>query len=71
MSQLGPGCKVAWGFAHPPVPPPGAAVEGTVTAAIVRDSALLMWLPLAGAALVLIVLGCGAHGGSPSPRSSR
>jgi hypothetical protein len=55
LSHLGGGLKVAWGFAHPPVPAPGVDPEGTPTAAIVRDSALLMWLPLAGIGLVLIV----------------
>jgi hypothetical protein len=54
LHELGAGLKVAWAFAHPPTPPPGVGVEGTVTAAIVRDSSLLIWLPLAGAALALV-----------------
>ncbi len=56
LGHLGSGLSVAWGFAHPPLPAPGADLQGTVTAAIVRDSSLLIWLPLAGIALVLIVL---------------
>ncbi len=39
-ASCGAGLKVAWGFAHPPLPPPGVDVEGTVTGAIVRDSSL-------------------------------
>ncbi len=61
FNELGAGLKVAWGFAHPPVPAAGADVQGTVTAAIVRDSSLLIWLPLAGAALVLIALRLRSH----------
>ena len=56
LGHLGSGLSVAWGFAHPPLPAPGADLQGTFTAAIVRDSSLLIWLPLAGIALVLIVL---------------
>ena len=56
LSHLGSGLNVAWGFAHPPLPAPGANVEATVTAAIVRDSSLLTWLPLAAVALALIAL---------------
>ncbi len=56
LHELGSGLKVAWGFVHPPVPPPGVNAETTVTAAIVRDSALLIWLPLAAGGLILIVL---------------
>ena len=56
LSRLGSGLKVAWGFAHPPPPPAGVDIEGTVTAAIVRDSALEIWLPLAAAGLALIAL---------------
>ena len=47
---------------HPPVPPPGVNAEGTVTAAIVRDSSLEIWLPLAGAALALIAARLGYLG---------
>lgn len=54
LHELGSGFDVAWGFSHPPVPSPGVAVGSTVSAPIVRDSALLIWLPLAGCALVLI-----------------
>jgi hypothetical protein len=53
---LGQGLKVAWGFANPPAPPPTFNVEGTHTADVVRDSALLIWLPLAGAGLALLAL---------------
>jgi hypothetical protein len=56
LRELGSGLGVAWGFAHPPLPAPGADVQGTVTAAIVHDSALLIWLPLAGGALALVAL---------------
>jgi hypothetical protein len=51
---LGSALNVAWGFAHPAVPPPGVDAAGTITGAVVRDSSLLIWLPLAGAALALI-----------------
>jgi hypothetical protein len=54
VHELGAGLKVAWGFVHPPQPPPGSDVEASRTAAIVRDSSLLIWLPLAGAGLALI-----------------
>ena len=54
FGQLGAGLKVAWGFAHPPLPAPGADLEGSVTAAIVRDSSLEIWLPLAAIGLILI-----------------
>jgi hypothetical protein len=56
LHELGAGLRVAWGFEHPPLPLPGADVRGSATAAIVRDSSLLMWLPLAGAGLALIAL---------------
>ena len=56
LSRLGSGLKVAWGFVHPPTPPAGVDIEGTVTAAIVRDSALEIWLPLAAAGVALIAL---------------
>jgi hypothetical protein len=54
LHELGNGLNVAWGFVHPPLPALGQNPIGTATGAIVRDSALLIWLPLAGAALVLI-----------------
>jgi Bacterial membrane protein YfhO len=56
LHRLGSGLEVAWGFAHPPVPPAGVDIEGTITAAIVRDSALEIWLPLAAAGVALIAL---------------
>jgi hypothetical protein len=50
--ELGRGLEVAWGFADPP------AVDrlnpGNAAADVVRMSALLQWLPLAGLALALI-----------------
>jgi hypothetical protein len=61
LHELGNGLRVAWGFEHPPVPPAGADVIGTVTAAIVRDSALEIWLPLAIAAFALIALRLRKH----------
>lgn len=51
--ELGSGLRVAWGFEHPPLPPAGVALPAS-TGAIVRDSSLLIWLPLAGAAFALI-----------------
>lgn len=62
LSELGEGLKVAWGFVHPPVPPPGVDAENTVTGAIVRDSSLLMWTALAGAGLALIAARLGYLG---------
>lgn len=62
LSELGAGLKVAWGFVHPPLPPPGVSAEGSVTGAIVRDSSLEIWLPLAGAALALIAARLGYLG---------
>jgi hypothetical protein len=53
---LGSALRVAWGFAHPP------AINGlnpdpsSPAADIVRMSALLQWLPLAGIGLLLIAL---------------
>ncbi len=54
LHELWAGLKVAWGFEHPPVPPPGVDAEFTVTGEIVRDSALLIWLPLAAGGVALI-----------------
>jgi hypothetical protein len=54
LSQLGGGLRVAWGFEHPPLPASGLAIPAS-TGAIIRDSSLLIWLPLAGAAFALIV----------------
>lgn len=56
VSELGAGLKVAWGFAHPPVPPIGVNVAATASAAIVRDSALEIWLPLAVIGFALLAL---------------
>jgi hypothetical protein len=53
LSELGGGLRVAWGFEHPPLPPSGLAIPAS-TGAIIRDSSLLIWLPLAGAAFALI-----------------
>jgi len=49
--DLGEALEVAWGFADPTPNP-----DGTVVAHVVQMSALLIWLPIAGAALALIVL---------------
>ena len=54
LHELGSGLRVAWGFVHPPQPPRGVDVQRSTSAAIVRDSSLLIWLPLAGAAFALI-----------------
>jgi len=56
LHELGAGLRVAWGFEHPPAAPPGVSADFGSVGAIVRDSALLMWLPLAGAGLVLVAL---------------
>ena len=51
LSELGGGLKVAWGFVHPPLPGLRRPIpEASPGGVIVRDSALLIWLPLAGAA---------------------
>jgi hypothetical protein len=55
--SLGTALDVAWGFAHPPAMPSGLVdLATTPQAAIIRMSALLQWLPLAGIGLALIVL---------------
>jgi hypothetical protein len=46
--------RVAWGFEEPPVSGAMNTVADNPAAPVVRLSALLQWLPLAGAALVLI-----------------
>jgi Bacterial membrane protein YfhO len=51
--------KVAWAFRDPPAAVPGVPVAGTATAAIIRLSALMQWLVLAGAGLALIALRLG------------
>jgi hypothetical protein len=61
LHELGSGLKVAWGFSHPPVPPPGVLPEGTITAPIVRDSALEIFLPLAVAGAALIFFRLRSH----------
>ena len=53
VSELGGGLRVAWGFEHPPLPASGLAIPAS-TGAIIRDSSLLIWLPLAGAGFALI-----------------
>ena len=55
FSEIGNGLKVAWGFVHPPTPAFGANLETSPSGVIVRDSALLIWLPLAAIGLILIV----------------
>lgn len=59
--DLGQALKVAWGFVHPPAPPATFNVEATHTADIVRNSALLIWLPLAAAGVALLVLRLRGH----------
>ncbi|HYP48496.1 MAG TPA: YfhO family protein, partial [Thermoleophilaceae bacterium] len=54
-SKLGPALKVAWGFKDPPLNTVAGAAE-SAAAPVVRMNALLQWLPLAGAGLVLIAL---------------
>jgi len=54
---LGTALNVAWGFVHPPPLPVGALDPGaTPQADIIRMSALLQWIPLAGIGLILIAL---------------
>ena len=54
--SLGTALDVAWGFAHPPALPSGLVnLSTTPQAAIIRMSALLQWVPLAGVGLALIV----------------
>jgi hypothetical protein len=60
LGKLRPALDVAWGFADPPTAPPGAAPDAD-TVAIVRLSALLEWLPLAGAGLALVAVGVSAR----------
>ena len=55
LGELWRGLRIAWGFEHPPLPAPGAAPSGAVVG-MVRDSSLLIWLPLAGLAFALIWL---------------
>ena len=68
--RFGAALEVAWGFADPPAPaPPGPGDDGVLravaepvpesTVEIVRLSALLQWLPLAGAGLAILVLRLG------------
>jgi hypothetical protein len=70
-SNLRSGLHVAWGFADPPPPAAGAARDADLlraagdpvpadTIATIRMSALLQWLVLAGAGLILILLRLGA-----------
>jgi hypothetical protein len=56
LAKLGPALEVAWGFSDPPLPPAGADPVLTGAAPIVRMSALLQWLPLAGVGLGLVWL---------------
>jgi hypothetical protein len=76
---LGPALKVAWGFADPPPTPIGPlrdidalrAVGGPVPAStihLVRLSALLQWLVLAGAALALIAAALRRRAARGRPR---
>lgn len=59
--QLKPALEVAWGFADPPAAPRGQTPESD-TFGIVRLSALLQWLLLAGAGLTLVAVGLSAAG---------
>ena len=56
LGRLGDGLKVAWGFLAPPRPAAGVDPLTTPAGSIVRDSALLIWLPLAGAGAALIAV---------------
>ena len=72
-NRLGSALEVAWGFADPPPAVPGPLRDADAlraigdplpqsTIEIIRLSALLQWLPLAGAGLLLIALRLGALG---------
>jgi Bacterial membrane protein YfhO len=78
--KLGSALHVAWGFADPPPPPGGPARDADIlraagnpvpgsTVDIIRLSALLQWLVLAGAGLVLVVLLLGGVGRFRVPRA--
>ena len=56
LGKLGRGLEVAWGFVDPPTAPAGQLPPPDV-AAIVRMSALLEWLPLAGIGLAVVAVG--------------
>jgi hypothetical protein len=58
--KLGGGLRVAWGFEDPPSTPAGQLPAAAVVD-IVRMSALLEWLPLAGAGLALVAVGLSAR----------
>jgi hypothetical protein len=71
LGRLRPALEVAWGFADPPPPAAGRARDADLlraagdpvpepTVATIRLSALLQWLPLAGAGLALIAVRLGA-----------
>ncbi len=75
LDRLGDALAVAWGFEDPPAPAAGRARDADVLRAagdpvpqstydIVRLSALLQWLVLAGAALALIVLRLRGYAGA-------
>jgi Bacterial membrane protein YfhO len=74
-SRFGDALAVAWGFEEPPAPPAGPARDADVLRAagdplpqstydIIRLSALLQWLVLAGSALALIVLRLRGYAGA-------
>ena len=58
--------EAAWGFSDPPTP----TSASDSAAGVVRMSALLQWLPLAGIALVLIVLRLRGRGSLRLPRAA-
>ena len=68
LGQLRPALRVAWGFAEPPTVTLPGQLPGV--APIVRLSALLQWLPLAGAALAVAARWL-ARGGSPPAGARR
>ena len=75
--RLRPALKVAWGFVDPPPAQP-LDTPAAGRSRVVRLSALLQWLPLAGAALALIALrlaarrrGAAARGGLRGARVAR
>ncbi len=64
LGQLGHGLEISWGFSDPAIPAPGSPPSAAIAGAI-RDSSLLMWTALAGAAAVLVALRLRLRGGRP------
>jgi hypothetical protein len=59
LGKLGTAARVAWAFQDPPVPDASLAAIQSAAAPVVRLSSLLIWLPLAGAGLLIVAAGLG------------